>query len=388
MNGMFSKGMTEKDIMNFVKEISTANTINSKERNEILESLKQEARLRKPLDIQPTWIQFRDTIFDIKTGEKFKANHQYFVTNPIPHQLHPDCFEDTPNMDRIFAQWVGENNTRLLYEILAYCLLPDYPIHRLFCFIGNGLNGKSSFLTLLTKFIGKDNICSTELDTLLYSRFEITKLYKKLVCMMGETNFNEITHTSKLKKLTGQDLIGFEYKNKLPFDDYNYAKILIATNNLPTTTDKTLGFYRRWSIIDFPNEFSEKKEILKEIPDEEYQSLALKCCYILKELLEKRDFTGEGSLSDRAKKYESKSDFLQHFISEFILEDYNSYITVSDFNKKFSAWCRENRHRELSETSIGKRLKEIGFEQERKYFNWMFDNKGGYARIWVGKKWK
>lgn len=32
--------------------------------------------------------------------------------------------------------------------------------------------------------------------------------------MMGETNFNEMSETSILKKLTGGDLIGFEYKNK------------------------------------------------------------------------------------------------------------------------------------------------------------------------------
>ena len=80
---------------------------------------------------------------------------------------------------------------------------------------------------------------------------------------MGETNFSELNKTSILKKLTGQDVIGFEYKNKNPFDGFNYAKILIATNNLPTTTDKTIGFYRRWFIIDFPNRFSEEKDIWK-----------------------------------------------------------------------------------------------------------------------------
>jgi len=71
----------------------------------------------------------------------------------------------------------------------------------------------------------------------------------------------------------------------------NYAKILIATNNLPTTTDKTIGFYRRWLIIDFPNQFSEKKDILADIPNEEYNSLALKCVGILKDLLMKRAFS-------------------------------------------------------------------------------------------------
>jgi len=115
-------------------------------------------------------------------------------------------------------------NIQTLYEILAYCLIPDYPIHRIFCFIGAGMNGKSCFLNLLRKFVGSSNCCSTELDTLLQSRFEVTRLHKKLVCQMGETNFSEMNKTSVLKKLSGGDLIGFEYKNKDPFEEINYAK--------------------------------------------------------------------------------------------------------------------------------------------------------------------
>lgn len=378
----------ETDILNQVMDYVGLDTVSSKNKNEIINAIKQMGRKNMPIPIQPTWIQFKDIIIDIKTGDSFEASPKYFVTNPIPYKLHPEFYENTPNMDKIFEEWVGKENVKLLYQILAYCLLPDYPIHRIFCLIGSGMNGKSCFLRLLRKFVGSENVCATELDTLMTSRFEVTRLYRKLVCQMGETNFSEIEKTSIIKKLSGQDIIGFEYKNKTPFEDVNYAKIIIATNNLPTTTDKTVGFYRRWAIIEFPNQFSEKRDILAEIPEEEYQSLALKSINILKELLKDKFFYNEGSLDDRIKKYESKSDFLQHFINEFITEEYESYITVSDFNKKFSAWCRENRHRELSETSISKRLKEMGFEQERKYFNWMFDNKGGYARVWVGKKWK
>ena len=134
------------------------------------------------------------------------------MTNPIPWEVSGD--PRTPRIDEIFEEWVGKDHIQTLYEIIAYCLLPDYPINRLFCFIGAGMNGKSCFLNLLRKFIGKDNICSTELDTLLSSRFEVTRLHKKLACMLGETNFNEMSKTSIIKKLTGRDTIGFEYKNK------------------------------------------------------------------------------------------------------------------------------------------------------------------------------
>lgn len=378
----------ETDILNAIDKQATINTINSKEKNEMLEALKQVSRLNKPAPIEPTWIQFRNKIMDIMSGAVFDAKPSWFVTNPLPWKLPEENFEITPTMDRIFEEWVGKENVRKLYEIIAYCMMPNYPIHRIFCFIGSGMNGKSKYLELLRKFIGQDNCCSTELDTLCTSRFEVTRLHKKLICQMGETNFGEMNKTSMLKKLSGGDLIGFEYKGKDPFEDINYAKLIIATNNLPATTDKTIGFYRRWMIIDFPNQFSEKKDILAEIPEEEYRNLGLKCCILLKELLEKRAFDNEGSIEDRMEKYEAKSNFLDKFLKEYTESDENSYITCGEFYKKFQGWSKDNRHRELSETTVGVGMKKAGIEQVRKFFNWLYDGKGGTARCWAGIKWK
>ncbi len=374
----------ETDILNLVRNLSFANTIKSNEKTEILEALKQEGRLHTPKPIKKTWVQFKDTIVDIETGEELKATPKYFVTNPIPYQLHKEKFIETPIMDRIFEEWVGKEYVQTLYEIVAYCLIPDYPIHRLFCFIGAGLNGKSCFLRLLKKFVGEENCTSTELDILLSSRFEITRLHKKLVCIMGETNFSEMSKTSIIKKLTGQDLIGFEYKNKNPFEDLNYSKILIATNNLPTTTDKTIGFYRRWLILDFPNRFSEKKEILNEIPEEEFESLAVKSLMVLKELLNNKEFHKEGSIEQRMKKYEDHSDPLEKFIKEFTKEEANGHIFKFDFERKLNEWCKENRFRTMSEVAIGKKMKEKGIEQQLVMSNWLIDGKKKQLRAWVG----
>jgi len=387
-NLFYWKIVDETDVLNLVTKLSVANTVSSKEKTEILEALKQTSRLRKPKPIKETWIQFKDEIIDVETRNIIKASPEYFVTNPIPWALHKEKHMLTPTMDKIFEEWVGKDYVKTLYEIMAYCLLPSYPMARIFCFIGEGMNGKSCFLDLLKKFIGVNNVTSSELDRLLSSHFEITRLYKKLVCVMGETNFSEMNKTSILKKLTGRDLIGFEYKNKNPFEDYNYAKILIATNNLPTTTDKTLGFYRRWLIIDFPNRFSEKNDILSTIPNEEYECLALKLTYILKELLEKREFHNEGSIEERTKKYEDRSNPVEKFVREFIVESHGDYITKADFFKKLNRWLKENRFREMADNTIGKKMKELGYEAMRRYFNWLYDGKGGQLQVWNNIKWR
>ncbi len=380
----------DTDILIQVDTLAMINTVKTKERVEIIEALKQESRKKAPKPIKPTWIQFNDLIVDISTGEEFAASPEYFVTNPLPYSLHKERYVETPVLDKIFTEWVGEDYVKTLYQIIAYCMVPSYPLHRIFCFIGAGMNGKSCFLTLLRKFIGGDNVCSTELDTLLTSRFEITRLHKKLVCQMGETNFSEMNKTSILKKLSGGDLIGFEYKRKDPFEEMNYAKIIIATNNLPTTSDKTVGFYRRWMIIDFPNEFSEKKDILSEIPEEEYELLGVKCLRILHDLLKDKEFNKEGSIEDRMKKYEDHSDPLEKFLKEYTEEEPNCHILKWELDKQLNDWCKENRFRTLSDIAIGKKMKEKGYEQGKIASSW-YENDieiRKQVRAWLGIKWK
>lgn len=382
----------EVEITNLLSNVRIE-TINSKERNEILQALKQVSRLSRPKPLPKTWVQFSDVIVDIDNGNEIPASPEYFCVNPIPWRLHPQRFIETPVMDKLFEEWVGKDHVKTLHQIIAFCMLADYPIHRLFCFIGSGMNGKSCYMRLVENFIGKDNLCSTELDTLLSSRFEVTRLHKKLVCMMGETNFNELVRTSMLKKLTGQDMIGFEYKNKNPFEDRNYAKILISTNNLPETTDKTTGFYRRWLIIDFPNTFSEARDVLADIPTEEYESLAVKSIFMLKDLLQDRKFHNEGDIEERQRNYEDKSNPIDKFIKENIqLHDPDSSVPSWEFEKKLNDWCKINRFRQITDREIAKKMKERGIEQVKPYKSWFSKEENKFVqrqvRSWGGMAWK
>ena len=384
--------MDETDLLNMIAKSSRANTIRSRDRNEIIEALKQVGRENKPEKIKKTWVQFREKIIDIKTGEETKASPKYFVTNPIPWSIGANN-TNTPTLDKIFGEWVGEDYVKTLYQIIAYCILPDYPLNRLFCLMGEGLNGKSKYLELITRFLGMANSASTELDLLLTSRFEITRLHKKLVCQMGETNFNELKQTATLKKLTGGDMIGFEYKNKDPFQDYNYAKILISTNNLPTTTDKTLGFYRRWLIIDFPNKFNEKRDILADIPEKEYRALACKCVVTLRELLEVKEFHNEGSPEQRGVRYEEKSNPFDKFWNEMVEEDVvDDHIYKFEFRKSIDEWCSHNKFRKLSDSFIKEKMREKGVNESRITVteDWYNQENAPPKRYtaWVGIKWK
>ncbi len=335
-------------------------TVSSTIRKNHLTALKWVGRENKPKEAPIKWIQFKDKAFSLSSRKVYEVTPDYFFCNPIPWKIGEN--EDTPTIDKLFIEWVGEEYKDTLYEIIAYCCLRDYPIHLIFCLIGAGRNGKSRFMALLNKFIGPENVCSTELDTLIDSRFESFKLYKKLVCTMGETNFGLLSKTSLLKKLSGQDMIGYEYKNKQPFDDYNYAKILISSNALPSSLDTSEGFYRRWLITEFPNVFPEGKDILETIPEVEYENLAKKLLSILPALIKKGEFTKQGSVEERKQRYVMASNPLSSFISEHCKRDETTYMKYSELYLNYIKYLAKHKRRKISRKEFKSVLDDEGLD--------------------------
>jgi len=238
-------------------------------------------------------------------------------------------------------------------------------MQRMIALVGGGSNGKGTFIKLLKKFIGKENCASSELKVLSDNIFETSSLYKKLVCEMGEVSHDDLKNTNQIKKLSGQDDIRYCFKGKTPFSEESPTTCLINTNSLPITNDKTNGFYRRWLIIDFPNQFPIKEGLIENIPDEEFQNLALKSLKILKKLYSDLKFTNEGSLEDRARKYEQRSNPVMRFVEEYCEEDFESYISLKKFSKIFNEYLKENHLRILNIKEIKKVLNEQGFEIRR-----------------------
>jgi len=348
-------------------------TLEAQIKNIILEALKRESRIREPKRLSEQCVQFKDKIINIHTGEEMPATKEYFAVNPIMWSLGES--EETPTIDALFGQWVGADSIKTLYQIVAFCVAQKYFIHRIFCFTGTGSNGKSRFLALIKKFIGTHNHCSTEMENIAASKFETAKTYKRLVIEMGETNFNRLSHTSKLKRMSGEDTIGYEFKNKPAFDDVNYGKILIATNTMPPTDDRTDGFYRRWLIIDFPNQFEEGKDILATIPEVEYNNLARKSVRILRELYAVPKFEKDGSIKERREAYEKHSNPLKHFIAEAYALDVNGRVPFFEFFNKYLLYLEDKRLRKVSKRELSDQLNEMGFDTEKQ-------------KIMVGEEWK
>lgn len=354
------------DILNYYHEFTGGDIITPKNRSLVLNILKQEGRKRIPKEISKYSIQFKEKIYDIENDRFINSSPRYFITNPLKYKIGDST--DTPTIDKFFDEWVGGEYKENLYEIIAYCCCQEQFMQRIIALCGAGSNGKGTFLNLTKKFLGNENCCSSTIKAFSTRNFESSATYKKLVCFFGEADSSDLSNTNLIKSLTGEDLIRYEFKNKTTFSEESITTPILATNSLPITPDKSDGFYRRFLILDFPNQFPIKRDLLKEIPYEEFENLSLKIIETLKKLYKSQEFLNEGDIEYRRKRYEERSNPIISFISEFFDEDGTGKIRLRDFFKSFNKHLRQKKLRSLTISKIGKHLRDEGFEIQARDF--------------------
>ena len=353
----------EIDFCNSIFELLHIDTIESKTKGEIIEGFKQVGRKHKPKDIKKSWVQYKNKIYDVQTKESFKASPEYFVKNPIPWKVGES--EETPTIDKYFDDWIkGQDKSwkESLYEIIAYNTSTDKFMQRIIGCIGGGSNGKGTFIKLNYKFLGEENCVSSEIKSLSEDRFEPAVLYGKLLCVMGEVSHDDLKNTNQLKKLGGEDKISFQFKNKTPFTEENTSTCICLTNSMPITPDRTIGFYRKWFLLDFLNQFKVlDKNLIDCIPDIEFENLAKKSLRILKKLYDNPHFTNEGDFEERAKRYEERSNPVMKFVEENCEELDGEIITLRNFTNACNIYLKSKHLRIMNSNQIGKILRDEGF---------------------------
>ncbi len=348
----------ETHILNLIYLASGANTINSKEKNEILESIRQVGRLNKPKNIRSHWVQFGGKLVDIKTMNEIEATPKFFCSNPIGWKIGES--EETPKIDKLINSWVGEKDREKLYELIAFSIVPEYFIHSFFFLYSPPGSGKSTFTNMLIKFLGKENCVSTSIDRINNNvRFETINWHRKLLITLSEvSDINDLRNSGLINQATGEDPIVAEKKGGITFDFVNYGKFLYPTNKLLKVSSDD-GFGRRVRVIKFTNRFEKEKNVIDSIPDWEFENLAAKSIRIAKELYEKRKFDEDISISERMQKYQdiSKTDVEIFLEKECSLDDFENKMLFDEFYAKFLKFSKTKE----SKIKVSKQLRKLGY---------------------------
>lgn len=231
-------------------------------------------------------ICLNNCILNTDTFEILPHDEKYIFLNRIPVDYKPELdFEREFN----FLKEIADDDASLLAEFFGYCLIADNRYQKALILHGSkGNNGKSTLMKIITAFFGgKDNISSVTIQDLSHHRFMLYNLVGKWINIYADLPTTDITDDSNVKNIISGDNITVEQKNKQPFTYTPFCKLFFSCNNFPKVLNASNAFYRRWIIVKFNHEFSNKGKLEDEYstPDSRSRWLNLFLHYlkILKE---------------------------------------------------------------------------------------------------------
>lgn len=298
-------------------------------------------------------ICLKNGILNIKTGTITEHSPDYWFLNrlPVEHREGATC----PTIRKFLSEVIPENKLLAVQEFIGYCLLKAHPIHRFFILEGEGKNGKSTFVNLLTTFLGKENVTSIPIQALENNRFAVSHLYGKLANTYADLSDKALDSTSIIKSITGGDALTAEKKFGQPFTFNSYAKHIFSCNRIPRSPDDSDAFFRRPAIIPFTRQFikdADKHLLEKMTTDEELSGLLNWVVEGLKRLNDQEDFSGMDSIEETRELYVRLSDSVQAFINDCIETDPEELIPKATLYNLFRQYCQDKKQPVLNETAF------------------------------------
>jgi putative DNA primase/helicase len=286
-------------------------------------------------------------ILDVESGEVSAFTPAEFIIYQLPIRYDPDV--TCPEIMKFFNEIAPEDLTPQFEEVFGYCLLQSLPIHKATVLLGEGRNGKTTFLNLLAAFLGRENVSHVTLQEMCEGKFELAELKDKLANIVDDLPGKALKTVGTFKWVTGNAPISAQYKHKNPFTFWPTAKHLFGCNKLPKASEDTKAYFSRFNIVPFTRLFigkSDDKDKLKKMTTPTELSGLLNLALAgLKRLLKNGDFTNSKTIEENRELYIRSSDSCKSFAEEYLEEsdDPKDYVSTESLYQAYVTYCKESR---------------------------------------------
>jgi putative DNA primase/helicase len=292
-------------------------------------------------------IAVENGLLDVNTGELVPFTPNEFVTVQLP--IRYDKTATCPEIQKFFSEIGPPDLQPQFEEIFGYSLLRELPIHKATVLLGEGANGKSTFLNLLTLFLGKDNVSHVTLQQMCEGKFELAELHGKLANIADDLPASALKAVGNFKTITGNAPILVQRKNKNPFTEWSTTKQFFGCNKLPKASEDTIAYFRRFNIVPFNRFFTgktdDKNKLKKMTTAGELSGLLNLALAGLKKLMQNGDYSNAKSIEETRQLYIKSSDSCKAFCEEKLEEsdDPKDYLTTETTYQLYVTYIRENR---------------------------------------------
>jgi putative DNA primase/helicase len=230
--------------------------------------------------------------------------------------------------DNLINTWVEPEDTGLLYQIPAQSFLQmqiDESYKKAYLCQGEPNAGKTSYLELLERFFGQDNLSYVSLQQITRDRFAKSLMEGKLLNSYDDLSEIPLENVGTFKDLTGKTHHNIERKHQQGYNSRIFCVNVFTCNTPPGFDEKITydaAFWERWEFIRFPYFFDVDPDFYEEtLTPQLLSSFLNRVIETMITIRQGRKLQINRTAAEVMDRWSMESDPLHQFISENMVEN-------------------------------------------------------------------
>lgn len=296
-------------------------------------------------------IAFTNGVYNIYDDTLSPFDPTHIILNKIPWDYNPNAYSKMVDiaLDNLAC---GDKSTRiLLEEMIGYTMFARNELGICFFLIGEGNNGKSTLIKMMTNMLGKQNVSTLDISK-LDDRFSTIMMYNKLANLGDDISSNYIKDTSTFKKIVTGDPITAEEKGQPMINFSPHVKLIFSANVVPRLGNgrDTYALARCLIFIPLDAEFKKVKTgdnvyeknafKIDELESEESMEYLINIgINALKRVVQNQEFTLNDLTKNELARFEKENNPVLGFFEEVDrIED----LKTEELFTQYKVYCDEN----------------------------------------------
>ena len=348
--------------------------------------------------------------FEVSKDRGFIANVKNGLLNIYTRELKPhtpdymsliqynvtyDQNATCPLWEQCIHEWMeGDEEVEkalLLQQFAGYLLSTSAHLDKALFLVGDGGNGKSTFVDTIAMVIGPQATSHIDLES-LYGQFGMAGLIGKKLNIIEEVHGNYY-QSNKLKKLISGEPVSIDIKYKDQFLFKPEVKFIFSVNMMPRVDDVSSATERRMCLVTFGNNFRDKPNTKLRT---HYGDLAKELSGIFNWMLEgAKSLADMGNFIETDEKKEMMSEYrienssVEGYIHEQLRMGEGFETDSKEMYEDYQEWCKTDGRKFKSNVAFTKEMKAHGTKNNLFTFQERTSGKANSRFVGVGflKKW-
>lgn len=299
---------------------------------------------------------------DLPTGKLMPHDKSKFFTkvSNVEYTDKIDCPLWLDFLDTIFDH--NQDLIDYMQRAVGYTLSGSTEEQIMFVLYGNGRNGKSVFLDIITEMFGNYST-NIQPQTIMVKQqsgganSDIARLNGARLVTTTEPNEGSRLDEGLVKQLTGGDRVTARFLYGDEFDFEPELKLWMATNHKPVIRGTDDGIWRRMAIVPFTVQIPAEK-VDKQLKNKLKRELTAILNWAVEgyQLWKLRGLDEPRVIVDQRREYQTEMDSIEAFIEECCVRSDDNAVQSKIIYQAYREWARDNGQYMMSSTKFGREM--------------------------------